>query len=256
MGRFGPLTDDAAPPFGVDLHHMEGRAAGYSEPLACPTREKGHGVVAAEHAPAAVDDVTRLPSLGPQPLDETSVGSARHKADILTVGLVCDPQAEMPRQGTSLVFGEAAQWKPQVFELLSPRGEQEIALVARQVACPMEFGPLPTGSPAGIMPGGERRGAEIARRAQPTAKLDPLIAADARHRRFAPGVAVDKIVDHGSPEAALVIGNIMWNAEALCDAGRIVDVAPGAAGAAAPCRGAKIVDPQADSDHPESPSAH
>src|SRR5260370_10879693 len=205
MGRFGPLTDDAAPPFGVDLHHIERRVGGGSEPLAWPNREKGDAVVPAEHATAAVDDVTRLPSLGPQPLDETSVGSARHKADILTVGLGGDPQAEMPRQGTSLVFGEAAQWKPQVFELLSPRGEQEIALVARQVGCPMEFGPLRAGNPAGIMPGGERRGAEIARRAQQIAKLDPLIAADAPHRCFAPAVAGDNIVHHGSPEATLAI---------------------------------------------------
>ena len=98
------------------------------------------------------------------------------------------------------------------------------------------------------MPGRQRRGAEIPRYTQQIAELDPLIAADARDRCLASGVAVDKIVDDRSPEAALVIEHIMGNAEALGDAGGVVDVAPGTAGAVAPCGGAMVVELQRNAD--------
>src|SRR5204862_324362 len=78
---------------------------------------------------------------------------------------------------------------------------------------------------------------------------DPLIAADARDRRFASGVAVDKIVNHGNPEATLVIEHIMRDAEALGDPGSIIDVAAGAAGAFAPRGRAMIVELQSDADN-------
>src|SRR5438270_8913289 len=112
----------------------------------------------------------------------------------------------------------------------------------------MEFGPARAGDPAGIMSGGERRGAEIPRHTQQIAELDALIAADARYRRLASGVAVDKIVDDRSPEAALVIEHIMGNAEALGDPGGVVNVAPGTAGTAASRGGAVVVELQSNPD--------
>ena len=68
------------------------------------------------------------------------------------------------------------------------------------------------------MPGGQRRGAEIARRFQQVAELDPLIAADARDRRLAAAVAVDEILDDCGAKPALVIEHIMRDAEPLGDA--------------------------------------
>src|SRR5580700_1985536 len=224
LGQSSSRTDDDAPPFGLDLQHIERLVGGDPEPFALPDREMGDAIVPAEHPPAAVDDVAWLPGLGPQPLDETGVGSVRHKADVLTVGLVRDRQAEMPRQDTRRVLGELAQWKPQELEFLPLRGKQEIALVARRVACAVEFGPLRAANPAGIMPCRLRRGTEIPRHTQQIAEFDPLIAADARDRRLASRVAVDKIVDDRSPEAALVIEHIMRDAEALGDPRCIVDV--------------------------------
>jgi hypothetical protein len=90
------------------------------------------------------------------------------------------------------------------------------------------------------MAGGERHGAEVARRTEKVAKLDPLIAADARHWGFAAAVAVDKIVDDRDAKAALVIEDVMSDAEMLSDAGGVVDISPGAAGACAP-RGSSVV---------------
>ena len=104
------------------------------------------------------------------------------------------------------------------------------------------------GDPAGIMPGGQGRGAEIPGYTEQIAEFDSLIAADARDRCLAAGVAVDKIVDDRSPEAGLVIEHIMGDAEALGDPRSIVDVASGTAGAAAPCRSAMVVELQRDAD--------
>src|SRR5271170_1516215 len=129
FGQCGSWTDDHAPPFGLDLQNVERLAGGDPEPLALPNRETGDAVVTAEHAAGAIDDVTRLASVGPQPLDETGVGSVRHKADILAVGFVRDGQAKAPRRGTGLVLGEAAQWKPQELQLFALRRKQEVALV-------------------------------------------------------------------------------------------------------------------------------
>src|SRR5262249_5862529 len=122
-------------------------------------------------------------------------------------------------------------------------------LVARCVASSVELGSVRTDDPARIMPRGERRGAEIARRAQQVPEFDPLVAADARHRRLAPGVTVDKVVDNRGPEAALVIEHIMRNAEVVGDARGIIDVAAGTAGAAAPRSRAMVVQLQTNADN-------
>ena len=79
----------------------------------------------------------------------------------------------------------------------------------------MQFGAVPAPDAPHIMPGSQRRGAEVARRLQQIAKLDPLIAADAGDGGFAAGVAVDEIVDHGGAKPALIVEHIMRDAEAL-----------------------------------------
>ena len=147
-----------------------------------------------------------------------------------------------PRLGAGLVFGEPAQGKAQKLELLAGRRKEKIALVARRIVRPVQFGSAGPHYTAGIMPGGQRRGAEIARRSQQVAELDPLIAADAGDRRLAAGVAVDKVVNDGGAKPALVIEHIMRDAEALGNVCGIVDVPTGAAGAPAPRGGAMVVE--------------
>src|SRR5713226_2208554 len=98
------------------------------------------------------------------------------------------------------------------------------------------------------MAGGERRGAEIARGRQKIAKLDPLIAADAGDRRLAAAIAISEIVDDLPLEPALVIENVMGDAETLCDAPGIGDVLASAARALAPRSRAMVVELQRDAD--------
>ena len=81
------------------------------------------------------------------------------------------------------------------------------------------------------MAGRQRAGAELARGFEQVAKLDALVAADARHRRLAAAIAVGEILDHRFAKARLVIEHVMRDAEALGDPRRIAHILPGAAGA-------------------------
>src|ERR1700733_1685243 len=98
------------------------------------------------------------------------------------------------------------------------------------------------------MPGGERRGAELAGGLEQVAKLDRAVTFDARHRCFARDIAVSKIVDDGLTKAAFVVQHVMRDADPLGDIARIMDVLPGAAGALAMGGGPMIVKLQRDAD--------
>jgi hypothetical protein len=98
------------------------------------------------------------------------------------------------------------------------------------------------------MPGGECGGPEIPRRAQQIAKLDPLIATNARDRRFATAIRFSEILDDLSAEPTLVIQHVMGNTKAGGDAPRVADVLAGAARALPPDGGAVIVELQGDAD--------
>ena len=186
----------------------------------------GDAAMTAENPPGAVDDVARLGGFGAQHFDQPGIGALRHKADVLAVGLVGDHEAEMPGQRAGFVLGEAAQRKAQELELGAGRGKQEIALVAGAVAGAVQLGPGGAGHPAHIMPGRQRRSAEIARGGEQVAELDPLVAADARHRGFAAAIGFGEILDHRGAKAALVIEHIVGDAEPPGDRGRVIDIRP------------------------------
>ena len=98
------------------------------------------------------------------------------------------------------------------------------------------------------MAGRQHRGAEIARGVQQIAEFDRLIAFHAGHRRLAGDIALGKAVDHRFLEPALVIKNVMRNADPLGDGAGVMDVAAGAAGALTVGRRAMIVKLQRDAD--------
>jgi hypothetical protein len=79
-------------------------------------------------------------------------------------------------------------------------------------------------------------------------ELHGLVAADAGDRRLAAGVAVGEILHHGVAEAALAVQHVMRDVERVGDPAGIVDVLPGAAGAAAAGRGAVVVELQRGAD--------
>src|SRR6185503_20042023 len=115
-----------------------------------------------------------------QPLDDPGVASRGHEADILAVGLRRCRQPELTGKLAGRVLLQIAERKTQKAELLSRGREQEIALIALGIAAPVKLEAGPAGLAPHVMAGSERRGAELFRGLQQVAKLDLLIAGDAR----------------------------------------------------------------------------
>src|SRR5262249_13723290 len=157
-------------------------------------------------------------------------------------------QVEAARQGAGLLLGAPAQREAQEVKLVARRGKQEIALIAGDIPGQVQLGPTRTHDPLHIMPGGERGGAEITCGGQEIAKRDALIAANARHRRFAAPIRFGEVLDDLGAEPAFIIENVMSDAETLGDPPRVSDVASGAAGAFAPDRSAMVVELQRETD--------
>ena len=78
----------------------------------------------------------------------------------------------------------------------------------------MQFRAVGAFDAADIMAGGQRLGAQLARRVHQVGELHPLVAAHAGDRRFAARIGVGEILDHALAEAAFVIEHIMGDADA------------------------------------------
>ena len=98
------------------------------------------------------------------------------------------------------------------------------------------------------MAGGQYVGAKIAGGVEQIGEFDELVASDARHRRFAIGVAFREAVDHLLAKTRFVIQHEMRNAEALGNLAGVLYVLPGAAGALAMRRLAMVIELQGHAD--------
>ena len=205
-------------------------------------------VVPPEHLPGPVDNVAGLARFGAQPGDQRRVGPLRDKADVLAVGLVGDRQREVAGQRPGFLLGQGAQGEAQEIEFGLRRARQEIALVARHVAGPVQLGALGPRHPPRIVAGRQRAGAKFARGCEEVAELDALVAADARNRGLATAIAVGEILDHRFAKPRLVIKHVMRDAEALGDARRVAHILPGAARALFAARRTVVIELQRDAD--------
>src|SRR5262249_53594 len=180
------------------------------EPLALADGEMRNALVAAEHIAIDVDDVARIHRIRPEPRDDICIAPGRHEADVLTVVLVGDREAEAPREIARLLLGHVAERKAQILKLLARGREQEIALVTLSIRRTNEGGGA-VGKTAGgdIMTGRKRRRAELACGLEQVAKLDRAVAFDARYRRLSGRVAFGEDVDHRFLEAVLIVQHIM-----------------------------------------------
>jgi len=97
--------------------------------------------------------------------------------------------------------------------------------------------------------GGHGLGAQLAGHVQQVAELDRLVAADARHRRLAAEIGVGEILDHLLLEAALIVEDVVRDADGVGGRARIVDVLAGAAGALLLNRRTVVVELQGDAHH-------
>src|SRR6185437_7381634 len=241
-------ADNDATRLRLDPQHVERLGGGDADALALAHREPGYAVMPPEHGAGGVDDVAGLAGLGAQPRDDLGVGTLRHEADVLAIGLLRDRQGEVPGERAGLVLLQPAERKAQEVELVAGRAVEEIALVARGVGGAVQLRPVGAGDPPRVMPGRQGAGAEVPGGAEKVAKLDPLVAADARDRRLAAAVALGEILDHRLAEPRLVVEHIVRDAEPSRDRRRVAHILPGAAGTLAPGRGAMVVELQRDAD--------
>ncbi len=196
-----------------------------------------------------VDDLAGRLGLRPTALHERSIIAVRNEADVLAVGLRRDVEPELRGNPPHLILGQVAERKAHEIELLARRAVEEIALVAARIGALVQLDPTAVDDAPDVMAGRQAIGAELARESDQVDELHALVAGRAGHRRAAVRIFVDEAVDHALAEAAFVIEHVMRDAEPVGDLLRVVNVLPGAAGAAAPHRLAMIVELQRHADH-------
>ena len=185
--------------------------------------------MAAQHRAVHSDDLAGARRVGPQPVDHIGVTPVGNKTNVLAVRLVGGDEAQLGGDGAHLRLGHLAHRKAQESELCRRCGEEKITLIARVFGAGMQFGAVRAFDTADIMAGGERVGAHLPGRHQQVGEFHPLVAADARHRRFAARIGIGEIGDHFLAEAGLVIEDVMRNAQRGGDAPGVMDVLPGTA---------------------------
>src|SRR5207253_884671 len=139
--------------------------------------EMDDAVMPAQHPAVEIDNLARLRGAGPQPLDDVGIAPRRHEADVLAVVLVRDRQIEPAGKLADLAFRALAEREAQMLELLARGREQEIALVALQLARAIERA-FPVRQPAArdIMAGRQHARAALAGGAQRVGELGGLVA--------------------------------------------------------------------------------
>ena len=142
-----------------------------------------------------------------------------------------------------------AQGEPQVIELFLRRREQKIALIARGISGGVKLCLLGPDLALDVMPRRHTIGLKVFGRLQQVLELDPLVAANARHRGRPAQIAVGELVDHGILEDVLVIQNVVGKPHLLGHAAGIMNVAPRTAGTFLGQSGAMVIKLQGDAHH-------
>ncbi len=117
------------------------------------------------------------------------------------------------------------------FQLRSGGRVKKVALVAIGIAGAAEHRTCGRLFQADVVTGGQFLGAQFHRHVEEILELDLLVAGHARDRRLAGHVAVGEARHHLFGEAALVIEDVVGNADEVGYAACILDVLTGAAGA-------------------------
>src|SRR5262249_44737386 len=130
--------------------------------------------------------------------------------------------SELPHLG----LGHVAQGKARAAELLLGKTEEEISLVLGQVGGATQEPAIALGIEfaAGVVPGGQQIGADLARRDQQLIEFEMVVAQAARNRRATGEILLHERPHHIALEPLLVIDHIVRNAQFLGYAAGIVDI--------------------------------
>jgi len=122
-------------------------------------------------------------------------------------------------------------------------------LVARRIDGAVQFGAVVADDAADVMPGRQTIGAQFFGKREKVGEFHAHVAADARDRRAPGNIIIGEAVDHRIAKPALVIEDIMCDAERVGDGARIADVLSGATGTRTLGRFAMIVKLKRHADH-------
>lgn len=226
----------------IDAHHIKRLACGNAETATLPDGEADDAIMLAHQAAIEMTDRAGMRGFRTQFTHQFGIIAGRDEADILTVGLVGNGEADLARHLARFGFGHASKRKAQTIELILRGGEQEIALVAIKIGRTEQAAIAILQQPRfHIMAGGEAICAKVFGESEKVTEFDGAIAFHTGDRRLACRIAFDEAVDHLVAEAVLVIEHVMRNAKRGCDIAGILNVAPRAAGTGAMRARAMIV---------------
>ena len=197
------------------------------EPAPLPHRELLNALMFPEPCAIHMANVAALSRIRMQTANDIGIMPLAHKAQIATLCLMSGGQLQPPRMGAHLLFGHVSQWKEQGCQLFLGGGKEEIALIARFVCGSVEL----VVNHADIVSCDEAFGSEIFADGEQIAKFDRLIAAHARHGRFAFHVVLHKVINDIFAKMLFKIENIVGDGEMVRDASGIINVCAGAAAA-------------------------
>ena len=246
----GARSDHDAARTGVEPHDIKRLARGDPQALPLPDGEMDDAVVAAEHLARQVHDVARLGRARPQPLDHVRI-AARSGRSRCPGCPACRRSRARTRAQARARAPSASRRAESAARRVAPAWWRTGSSSGRGPDRARDRAPWPPSGEAAVddvVAGRQHLRAEVARGAEQVGELDRAVALDARHRRLARRIAFGEAVDHGFLEARLVVEHVMRDADPLRDRARVMDVAPGAAGALAMRRGAVVVKLQGDAD--------
>src|SRR6185437_9735887 len=186
-------------------------------------REMNDAGMPAEHLAVEIDDIAGFRRTRLQAFDNVRIVAGRNEADVLAVMLVGNCKTEAARKLSCLRLAAFAKRETQYLELFPGRTKQEITLIALFFACAIERSPAAgQGARSDVVAGRQNIGTEFARGDQQIMKFDGHVAVDTWHRRLAVNITFGEAVDDGLLEAALIVEHVMWNADALGNAARVI----------------------------------
>src|SRR5262249_5324091 len=218
---------------------VAGDAVGRREPEPAPLAhgEAVQAAVPAERAAALVDHDAGTERAGRRvALDEGPGAVLADEAHLHALRLVGDGQAQRRGVRPHFRLRQLADREERLGEVGGAEREEEVRLVLRGVGRGAEARAAGAGirADAGIVAGGETRGAELAGAPAKQPELDPLVAARARVRGAAREILVEEGLDDGAREGLGRVEDVVREAQPIGDGARVVEVVERAAAALLP----------------------
>src|SRR6185312_14581735 len=207
-------ADDDPPPPGLHLEHVQRLARGDADPAPLAGREAVHAGVAAERAPAGVDDLAR-PAPAAVPLEEGAVVAAADEADVLALRPPRRGQAGGARLGPRLRLGLLAQREPAPLEDGGRHRREHVRLILGRIGAADEQRAPASAPHARVVAGGQAGRADAVGELRQGGEAEAAVAAYARVRGQAGPEPAQEVVDDVAAELLAQVEPEVRHAEGM-----------------------------------------